>query len=73
MAAKLAPRRGAMRQLGLLGLGWAVALSLVLGVVAGIWLDGRFGTSPLLAVVGTLVGIASAVLTARQLIEQSRG
>jgi F0F1-type ATP synthase assembly protein I len=56
----------------LLGLGWAIALSLVGGVLIGLWLDGRFGTSPILTIVGLIIGLAGAFLAGRQLVEQSR-
>lgn len=40
-----------------LHLGWQMALTMVLGVFGGIWLDGRLGTGPILTVVGSVLGI----------------
>ena len=71
-AARLAPRRSTYQSLGLLGLGWAVAICLVAGVLGGLWLDGRFGTSPLLTGVGTVVGLLLAYAAFREMLRQSR-
>ena len=46
--------------LGLLGVGWYVATCITLGVVAGLWLDGRAGISPALTLLGLALGLASA-------------
>ena len=48
---------------------WEAALSIVLGAVLGMWLDGRFGTSPLLLVVFVALGLTVAV---RQLLRFAR-
>ena len=40
------------------GLGWYVALCIVGGTLGGLWLDGRLGTTPLLTVIGLLLGVA---------------
>ena len=45
----------------LLGIGWYFALCVVLGVLAGRWLDARADTSPLFALIGTFVGLATAL------------
>ena len=42
------------------GMGWYVALSIVLGVLGGLWLDNKLGTSPLLILSGTLLGVVAA-------------
>ena len=42
------------------GMGWYVALSIVLGVLGGLWLDNKLGTSPLLILSGTLLGVVVA-------------
>lgn len=44
----------------LIGVGWYVALSILLGVAVGLWLDRRLGTSPFLALLGTLLGTLMA-------------
>jgi F0F1-type ATP synthase assembly protein I len=71
-AARVAPRRGTYQSLGLLGLGWAIAICLVGGLLGGLWLDSRFGTSPLLTGLGTIVGLALAYLVFREMLRQSR-
>lgn len=44
----------------LLGIGWYFATCVVIGVVGGRWLDGRFGTAPLFVLIGVFVGLAAA-------------
>ncbi len=44
----------------LIGVGFSVAGSIILGVVAGRWLDERFDSEPLWLVIGLLFGIAAA-------------
>ncbi len=44
----------------LIGVGWFVGISILLGVFAGLWLDGRFGTKPLFVVVGLIFGVIIA-------------
>lgn len=44
-----------------LGIGWYFAACVVIGVLAGRWLDGRFNTAPTLSVIGTLAGLALAL------------
>ena len=40
----------------LIGVGWYVAISIILGVVVGMWLDKKFGTTPFLAIAGIILG-----------------
>jgi ATP synthase protein I len=42
-------------------LGLEVALSVVVGLVFGHWLDGKFGTAPWLGLVGLGFGVAAGV------------
>jgi len=44
----------------LIGVGFYIALCIVGGVFGGIALDGRFGTSPVLTLVGLLLGLVLA-------------
>ncbi len=46
--------------LRLIGVGWYVAFCIVGGVLGGIWLDGKFNTGHILAIVGLIVGIVLA-------------
>ena len=44
----------------MVGLGWYVAVCIVLGVLAGLWIDSKFETSPIFLLVGTLLGVVTA-------------
>lgn len=46
----------------LLGIGWFFATCVVLGVLGGRWLDGRTGTDPLFTLIGTMIGLAAALV-----------
>ena len=49
-----------MAALRLVGVGFFISSSIVLGVAAGLWLDSRLNTSPALAIVGLFLGIVIA-------------
>lgn len=49
-------RRGLVLAMRLLGLGWYIAASIVLGVGSGLLLDGWLGTVPLFTLLGVLMG-----------------
>ena len=49
-------RSGLGLALRLLGLGWYVALCIILGVGAGLWLDRRLDTLPLFTLIGVVLG-----------------
>lgn len=46
--------------LRLIGVGWYVAGSILLGVLAGLWLDNKFDTKPLFVAAGLILGIIVA-------------
>ena len=46
--------------LQLLGVGFFVAGSIILGVVGGRWLDGRLNSEPLFLIIGLILGIVVA-------------
>ena len=46
--------------LRLVGVGFFIGSSIVLGVVAGLWLDDRLHTSPALGIAGLFLGILVA-------------
>ncbi len=46
--------------LRLIGVGWYVAGAILLGVLAGLWLDNKFDTKPLFVVAGLILGIIVA-------------
>ncbi len=45
----------------LMGMGWYVVASLLLGVLGGNWLDRQFGTAPLLLLLGLALGLIACV------------
>ncbi len=50
-----------LRSYGILfQLGWVVALSVLIPLGLGLWLDHRFSTSPLFILVGALLGILAS-------------
>jgi F0F1-type ATP synthase assembly protein I len=58
----------------LLGIGWYFAICVTTGVLLGRWLDGRFDSGPLLALVGTFIGLAAALYGGyRMLVEYVLG
>ena len=46
--------------LRLIGVGWYVGGCIVLGVLAGVWLDNKWNTKPILVIVGLILGITIA-------------
>jgi F0F1-type ATP synthase assembly protein I len=45
-----------------LGLGWIVVLSILIGLLGGLWLDRRVDTTPLFMILGLALGIAAAAI-----------
>jgi ATP synthase protein I len=43
-----------------IGVGWFIGISIVGGVFGGLWLDDKFGTSPILVIVGLILGLVVA-------------
>jgi ATP synthase protein I len=43
-----------------IGVGWFVGLSILLGVWGGHWLDEKFGTAPIMVIVGLILGLVVA-------------
>ncbi len=41
-------------------MGWYIGICIVLGVLGGLWLDNKFNTKPILAIVGLVLGIILA-------------
>ncbi len=46
--------------LRLIGVGFFIGGSILLGVMAGLWLDSRLNTEPMLVIVGLILGITVA-------------
>jgi F0F1-type ATP synthase assembly protein I len=65
-------RGGTGGYLRFLHLGTQLAITLVLGVFGGRWLDGRWGTGPWLTVVGALAGIAVGMAVLIREVEGGR-
>ena len=53
----------------LLGLGWYVALSIVLGVGGGLWLDGKLDVRPLFTLLGLALGLVVAFYGAYKMVQ----
>ncbi len=41
----------------LVGMGWFIAISLLLGIAGGLWLDSLVGLSPLFLLLGLFLGL----------------
>ena len=57
----------------LLGLGWYVALCLVVAIVGGIWLDQQVHLSPLFLLLGLALGLVLAFVGVYRMIQESVG
>ncbi|HWO93493.1 MAG TPA: AtpZ/AtpI family protein, partial [Dehalococcoidia bacterium] len=55
----------------LLGLGWFVAISILLGTVGGVWLDDQLSTAPLFTLVGIFLGLGAAFVGAYQMLAET--
>ena len=62
-------RRGFVVAMRLLGLGWYVAIAIILGIAGGIWLDNRMGTLPLFTLLGVLLGSVAAFYGLYRMVE----
>ena len=47
--------------LNIIGVGWFVGLSILLGVLGGLWLDSKFNTQPIFVLAGLYLGFIVAV------------
>jgi ATP synthase protein I len=45
-----------------LNLSWTMLFSLLIPLLAGIWLDGKLGTTPLFILLGAVLGISAATI-----------
>jgi F0F1-type ATP synthase assembly protein I len=61
-----------VRNIGpLLQMGWLVALSTLVPLGFGIWLDRQLGTAPLFILIGALVGILAATIGATRIASRT--
>jgi F0F1-type ATP synthase assembly protein I len=56
--------------LALTGIGWFFATAIILGVLAGYWLDQLTGLSPALTMVGMILGLAVALVGGFRMLQQ---
>ena len=54
--------------LRLVGVGFFIGTCILGGVAAGLWLDSRFNTEPVMVILGLLVGIAVAFYGVYQML-----
>lgn len=54
--------------LRLLGIGWYIALCIVLGVGSGLWLDRKFGTGVILTLIGLALGLILSIYGAYEML-----
>tara|TARA_B100000315_G_C14486999_1_gene545654 strand:- start:191 stop:448 length:258 start_codon:yes stop_codon:yes gene_type:complete len=54
--------------LRLIGVGWYVASSILLSVLAGLWLDSKLNSQPLFGVAGLILGIIIAFYGVYQML-----
>lgn len=54
--------------LRLVGVGFFIGGSIVLGVLAGLWLDGKFNTTPIFVILGLIIGLAVAFFGVYQML-----
>ena len=52
----------------LIGLGWYLALCIVLGITGGLWMDKLLGTMPLFVLVGIILGSVVGFVGAYKLV-----
>ncbi len=65
--------RRTLRELGYYStLGISIALSIFIGLFAGVYLDGRWGTHPLLTFIGLGLGIAAGFKNIAMAVKKSR-
>lgn len=57
----------------LIGVGWFVAITIILGAVGGLWLDRKFHTTPILALVGVTLGVALAMYGVWRMLRPGMG
>lgn len=59
--------------LRLMGVGWYVAASVVIGIVGGYWVDRWLGTTPLFIIVGVVLGTTVAFYGLYQMVKPLMG
>ena len=54
--------------LNIIGIGWFIGLSILLGVLGGLWLDSKLSTQPIFILVGLLFGLIVAFYGAYRML-----
>ncbi len=54
--------------LRLIGVGWFIGISILLGLLAGSWLDSKFDTKPLFVIFGLILGLIVAFYGVYQML-----
>ena len=54
--------------LRLIGVGWYIGVSILLGVLAGVWLDSKFATKPFFVIIGLILGVIVAFYGVYQML-----
>ena len=54
-------RRSLLTGIQFIGLGWYIAAAILVGCLAGLWLDNQIGTAPLFLLVGLILGLVVAL------------
>lgn len=62
-----------MQALQVVGVGWYMALSLLAGIVGGLWLDNKLGTLPIFTLIGLVGGGALAFYGAYRMVQPLLG
>jgi F0F1-type ATP synthase assembly protein I len=47
--------------LNIIGIGWFIGLSILMGLLGGLWLDNKLNTQPLFIIIGLFFGFIIAV------------
>lgn len=53
----------------LIGVGWFIGISIVLGILGGQWLDNKYNTNPIFIVVGLILGLIVAGYGVYQMLQ----
>lgn len=55
----------------LVGMGWYVAVCIILGLVGGIWLDNQTTTLPLFTLLGLFLGLIAAFVGIYRMVQET--
>lgn len=60
--------RTAVNALRFTGMGWSIAIAVIIGVVLGNWIDSKAGTHPLFVILGVLLGLGISMFIVIRLL-----